>query len=365
MEVDHLLTPLTRREIPLLRRWIAQCPVPCGDTARLTWHLSIDDRWSAHERDSLQRLVAVSNLKGTRLDFFDTNLSPDESVYFRKPPEAFDLNTYPYGLKSGPNLQFFRSVRHIAEQAGPKAAAILLETDAYPLRDDWISALNQRIAGLRDFLVAGAIYQGGSHIHPAIADHFNGNSIYGVGSRDFKRFLEGWEAVLLHCVKLDERMAYDIALDWLVHRRDTKPRLVEGDPPNWIETRELAMGKRANISDVMINFGGAEEQRADYELDVDDFLARFPTAVIAHGKCFHMTAHRIHYRLTEAHPRAHPLNQAIDALQQRGMAEYFGLRQGAPSDLDDALARHFRLAEGSGSLFRTCFGGPFESPASP
>ena len=365
MEVQHVLTPLTRREIPMLRRWIAQCPLPCGDAQRLSWHLSIDDSWTAYERESLQRLVAVSKLRGMQLEFFDTNLSPDESVYFRKPPASFDLGTYPYGLKSGPNLQFFRSVRHVAEQARSNAeAVILLETDAYPLRNDWIGALNDRVAGMGDFLVAGATYQGQSPIHEGIAGHFNGNSIYGVGSADFKRFLDGWEAALLHCVKVDERLAYDCALEWYSYRVLKRPRLVEEKPANWAATSELAQGKRASISDVMINFGGAEEQRADYELDVEGFLARFPHAVIAHGKCFHLTASQIHYRLTEANPRAHPLNRALDALQKSGIAEYFSFRQGAPSDLDDALAQRFRVTEASDPPFRACLSGPFESPAS-
>jgi hypothetical protein len=364
MQVRHILTPLTRREIPLLRRWIAQCPVPGGAPGRLTWHLSIDDRWTAYERDTIGRLVAASRLAGIGLDFYDTGLTPQESVYFRKPPESFDIDTYPYGLKSGPNLQFFRSVRHVAQGAGsPQEACLLLETDAYPLRDGWLAALDARIAGIGDFVVAGANYQGTSPIHAAIQGHFNGNSVYGVGSPDFQPFLASWEAVLLHCMKHDPRMAYDTVLDWYLHWRDKKAQLRDGEPADWAQTSALAASKRANLSDVIINIGGADEQRAGYEVDVRAFIARFPKALIAHGKCFNVVAHRIHYHLTEPRPRLHPLNQALDALEKAGISEYFSFRQGAPSDLDDVLAREFRLTKTSDAQFRACLSAPPDAPA--
>lgn len=316
MKINRVLIPTIRPELLQLRSWIFYCPPPGVRDVRL--QLAIDTEWSESERESITKLFRTSALhdSGWVLDFLSCGMTPEESFYIKDGKQPIDIGRFPYGHKSGPNMQFFRSLRKVIEGEPGARAALLMEVDAFPVVENWLARLEARIellSGVRP-LVAGANYAGASPLAEQIRSHLNGNSIYFVGDPDFRQFLDDWEKLLLDSLRVVPFVAYDVVIPWYVNYREVNAKVakITGD---YIGRLEAAFAARlVSISDALVNYGGAVESEPSYSYDVIDFRQRHPDALVVHGKCFFFTIHLL--RLSYRYPKRNvKLNIVHDALK--------------------------------------------------
>ncbi len=280
MLVNAIVIPLIRMEIDSLVKWVEECPTP-GTQARI--FLSIDNEWRDSEKHQLLQVFKNSNLSNLGVHFINCEIDASQSFYERdKAIEAFDTIKYPYGKKSGPNIQFFRSLRKIASQCPDVTSAILLETDAYPIAERWLFDLNQRVHWLgAEIFVAGSKPVLGS-TNGTIKNHINGNAIYNIGAKGFSSFLDFWEEVLLLSIKLNPDLAYDVAIEWSYHMS----KLLDDKPLSELWNRHEATRLRKGLFDIstyIANISGYSGSG-----NVMDFLKKYleqnPKTLIVHGK---------------------------------------------------------------------------------
>lgn len=316
MKLDHVIVPLIKSEITCLRTWLRYVPRSGMENGRI--YFSIDQRWSARGKQQVAESFSRSALcsEGWKFEFVECEMSEDESFYIKDSHAEVDLEKYPYGQKSGPNMQFFRNLRKLRALAPNLESVLLLEVDAFPLVPGWLQSLNQRVQSLpSDVLIAGARYLGQSKLSDAIKTHLNGNAIYFLGQPDFDRFLINWESLLLDGVKITKFLAYDIAIPWFTGYRETNGRVRRLQSE---ETEYLARCYEARVrdlSDYLINYGGAAENDVSYTLNVDQFKRMHPNALIAHGKCFQESIYRLR-SLLQNDRRATSINAVCDLIQE-------------------------------------------------
>ncbi len=116
----------------------------------------------------------------------------------------------PWGLKSGPNAQFFEILRR-THQLHDTDWVLQLETDTVPVRAIEPSDI-KLIVGDARYWVAGASahYAKKKSLSASTADHINGAAFYRAGSAEFIRFLTlVWARSLLQIVTLRPAIAYD------------------------------------------------------------------------------------------------------------------------------------------------------------
>lgn len=316
MEVTSILTPLIRREIPDLLKWISFCPTPFlnqEEAKKITWHLSIDNKWKQEEIEDVTSYARHSHFKSFDIVFHSLNIDPKESVYLRNIARSDSCNL-PYGSKSGPNRQFYESLKAILDYCkySTQDALLLLEVDAIPVRQGWLTGLNESIKHNPDFLIAGARYIGKSELSRRISQHLNGNAIYGIGSLYFREALLGWESLLKRIVPECHWIAYDICLEWVKNSNNPDHvRIIE----EYASVLNLFDQACVDISDYIANISGAlEVQNDDVPLDV---LKK--SHLILHSKPF---SRRIDYLLAglgldeDSLAIKNPLNVKLKALSQ-------------------------------------------------
>ena len=336
MQVDALLTPLIVAEVPDLLRWIHYTPAPFvqrpNGSKNIRWYLSLDGSWDSWQIHTISKHARNSNLRDLDIQFLSCNIDPSESVYLRNLPRSASCELE-YGSKSGPNKQFFESMRLIRESEAQGLSAVqLLETDAIPIREGWIDLINGSIMNLPDFWVAGARYQGKSRISPAIESHFNGNAIYGIGCKGFDSFIQGWNSTLRRCVKQAHWIAYDICLEWLSNH----PKINELALSEEIRsTLNRYKGMCIDISHIVLNVSGAEENR-----NGDMCLDQISTDhVIVHSRPL---LDNIEWGLAASNidivrlSFQHPLNRRMAVLQTSPFS-YFSLAD--PSSFSERVAK--------------------------
>lgn len=315
--LDVIVVPLIEREFDLLKTWLRY--LPASGVEGGTLFLSIDGHWTpslaATAREVFRRSALAS--ENWRLQFVDCGLATTESFYLKGNRSQIDTSAFPYGTKSGPNQQFFRSLRKL-RQRGVTSACILLEVDAFATRVGWLQTLDACVtATAADFLIAGSTYSGQSPLSPRIKGHCNGNSIYNLGHADFDLFLTLWERLLLHCIKQMPALAYDVVLEWFRHR-ESGSGSTDDAQESFEALLQLYAGATLDLQGLLVNLGGEYESRPEYRLDIGGFAAAFPKALVVHGKCFVDTIYRLRCAWTPAaaQPYAHPLNRGLDAMQR-------------------------------------------------
>jgi len=138
-------------------------------------------------------------------------------VHYFEIPQAIDryertwkpnaLNS-PWGLKSGPNFQFFPILLRMSE-LHPEEWVLQLESDVVPLRQ-----VSQDDLGIdfTDLWVVGALTHEAAlgNLERTLWGHLNGVAFYHVGSSDFLRFLKAiWQTSLLYFLHQRPDYAYD------------------------------------------------------------------------------------------------------------------------------------------------------------
>lgn len=284
--VNCILVPIVPKEIPLLIDWIKTCPSPTLNR-KLFLVLSIDGFWGDAVKKDIMDIWRTSRLRASCADihFINCAIPEDESVYIKKMPEAGSpLLRLKYGLKSGPNQQFFKSHKLIFDLGLPVNSVLQLETDAYPLVDHWVDKINSEIADFKDPIILGSKYRGNSRLLPDISNHINGNAIYCHRNSGFKFFLNFWETLLVEIMPIAPHLAYDVLIEWCIYyRRNKDVWIFHSDEFN--KFCQLYSSGRYTLKTI-INFGGAVENSPDFNLDPCTFFTKFPECVIAHGHCF-------------------------------------------------------------------------------
>ena len=312
--LDAIVVPFIDKEVDLLKSWLRYMPRSGVSAGRL--YLSNDGSWLPHVAPMLRDVFSRSELAAEHwtLHFIDCAMPASESFYLRGNDSVVDLARFPYGTKSGPNQQFFRTMRAL-RQLGVAAPCLLLEVDAFPTRPQWLFELDA-VIGSADFLIAGSAYAGQSRLAPQISRHFNGNSVYGLGHRQFDDFLSAWERLLLHCLKFMPALAYDIVLEWFRNR--SAADLKAAAKAEFAELMRIYAETAHDLTGCIVNYGGAHESRAGYTLDVEHFVETWPDAVVVHGKCFIESIYRLRgfYYGKVAPPFRNPTNLAMAALQR-------------------------------------------------
>lgn len=283
MLVDAIVIPIIRQEMNSLKEWIKGCPTPGGN---VQIYLSIDNQWRDKEKSDLLKVHKKSLVKNCSLQFINCEIEPTQSFYERdKSIERFDTNRHPYGKKSGPNIQFFRSLRKIATKQPSLSGLLLLETDAHPILNNWIFELNQRIQWFGDKVyVAGSRPVIANTIGP-IQNHINGNAIYNLGNSDFFNFLQFWEEILIESIKLNPDLAYDVALEWSYHtsRFSNSHGPLERFWGN--ESARRYKNGCIDISNYILNVSGYSKLE-HARLQIEKLLEKKPRTTILHGKYY-------------------------------------------------------------------------------
>ncbi|MDV7391896.1 hypothetical protein RZS08_11100, partial [Arthrospira platensis SPKY1] len=151
------------------------------------------------------------------IKFLACNLEDFEAIYIRDIPKDISTMTVPsHGLKTGPNLQFFRSLQQLLNSEEKYTAVLLQEVDTIPLKNFWVDLINQDIQSLTDSLLIGSTYSGVSQLKPEQINHLNGNAVYCLGNPLFERFLHLWEHLVLEVSKKAPWKAYDTSTEWAI-----------------------------------------------------------------------------------------------------------------------------------------------------
>ena len=121
------------------------------------------------------------------------------------------------GMKSGPNIQFFKSIREISGYD----FVMLNETDAFPQHEHWKTQLLSECKRGRDNIIIGSRYQGKVDLSGDIGDHLNGNAIYNLSHPLFREgLLDQWEKALCDACAINPDTAYDILFALLRNNPD-------------------------------------------------------------------------------------------------------------------------------------------------
>jgi hypothetical protein len=262
MLVKKILTPLIRSEIPSLLKWIRYCPAPCASDQQkeIIWYLSIDKEWTDFDIAMTKSHIRNSAYCNLSLRFLSLGIPDHQSVYLRNLCRSSHCDLK-YGSKSGPNLQFFKSIEKISDEVpeGSDEAIMLLETDAIPIQKNWLNMLNKEIMIGPNFWIAGGKYQGRSLLSESIKDHINGNAIYGIGVKGFRQFLVQWERLLVNAVAKDHWIAYDVVLTKAMQESNNEP--FSRQSSIHVERKMLIEAKKmtVDISSLILNVSGNHE----------------------------------------------------------------------------------------------------------
>jgi hypothetical protein len=117
----------------------------------------------------------------------------------------------PAGTKSGPNLQWWRTLEAVAGPGRPEWV-LLLEPDTSPVGDDVERRLEELVVGNPDAWVIGALPHAASlaRLDPRLRDHLNGVALYHVGDERFLQFIRSvWVPSLVSLLQQQPDIAYD------------------------------------------------------------------------------------------------------------------------------------------------------------
>ena len=138
------------------------------------------------------------------------DIPPSDDIYIRD-PETYFGKVPALGYKSGPNLQFFKSL----EFARNYSFTYLHETDVYPIRKNWFEKLNANLRVDYDW-IHGAHYAGFTWLPHDFRYHINGSAVYASGNKEFQNFLtQTWLPGLVEYCQIYPNTAYDIFLSKL------------------------------------------------------------------------------------------------------------------------------------------------------
>jgi hypothetical protein len=279
--ISTILVPTTTKELAELSRlffaWHAcqRIKASCQNQLKLKTRLqprllitfpSPQDEKIARDVKKLVAIYALDEIfSGFDISFLAINSAEDiyiKSIPFgTRIPLLKRIKPLPqFGLKSGPNLQFFESIK-LSDTSG---LTLLNETDMLPIVPNWIEVCNEAIPSGVDFHVAGATYLGNQDLPSRIALHLNGNALYNTSSQYFmEEYLPLWRQSLASMCKFKQNAAYDIWLDLAIsHSSEHRDRDRLGKRFLWLKNQPplsdlIKLKSKMLIISQIYNFCGA------------------------------------------------------------------------------------------------------------
>lgn len=323
MKVTKILCPLIRPEIPQLKNWLIY--MPSTGVEGVSVYFLIDTIWSKEEKEELSDVFERScfGVSEGVVYFVDGNLSKEESFYIKDSQVSIDLDRFPFGQKSGPNKQFFQSMKILSKKYHVSEPIFLLEVDAFPLVENWLALLNMYLAPMDEShtLLVGANYQGGSKLASQISDHLNGNAIYNLGSRYWKEFIDSWERLLLEAVKITPFVAYDVVIPWYINYSKTNIRVGNIDFSGLSRLVDNFHNNCQPVNKLIINYGGELENSNSYRLNEISFLRNHIDALVVHGKCFVRSIYLLRLMYFSLKECKHPVSSVFKAIENEKIDE--------------------------------------------
>lgn len=281
--VDCILIPVVRHDWTSLCTLLRTMPSPCILSGSLALVLSLDAEWVEEEKNYLLQIIKESAAQKffSHVEFLSCNIPAHESVYIKHRLPKNSTPNLKYGLKSGPNIQFFRSVNHILETMPSVRSLLLMEADLIPLGECWLDKLNMELESADGFLLAGARYKGGTTLPECIADHINGNAVLNLSHPRFVAFISSWEQLLIECMPIAPENPYDVIIEWALAKKDsfTDTQLFQ-----LIENMEKLYCPGKVYLETIVNLGGPHESAPDFDFSVVATLERFPQMSLLHCK---------------------------------------------------------------------------------
>jgi hypothetical protein len=242
------------------------------------------DNLSPENKSLLEELIEASALEQRfgSVAFHIANIPKQHNFYIRDPNHSFDPVKAPYGLKSGPNYQFFRLLDHFAQK--DYRFVYFCEADCFPIKSGWVQAVFNEALKNDPFYVLGSAFLGKSRVDPTIALHVNGAALYSPKAEGFNEYRSNWEKILLEVVPELPYVAYDWALDHYFYnrvRRENWGTLTHFDFYSYIDFR-----KKTKYSDSIINLAGELETKGQLRYSISELYKVFPNAQVVHAKYY-------------------------------------------------------------------------------
>jgi hypothetical protein len=284
MKINVVLTPIIRKEIPALLIQIKEMPPPSNEYIT-SLVISIDEKWDPIDKEKIQEEFNKNKkLKNcTNIYFLECKIPAEQSVYIKKIDEK-NPNKLNFGLKSGPNIQFFKSLQHLIKYKSGEAV-LLLEVDAIPLSNCWLDAISKELKN-NEFYVAGSKYKGNSKLPDSISGHINGNAIYNISNKDFIEFIDIWESLLKYCITKDPSLAYDVVIPWAIYYKN-------GLNFNDIDRVESSFLKYFKEIKSILNISGEYENSKNYVQKISDLATQLVDVSVLHSKAALKNRHEI------------------------------------------------------------------------
>jgi hypothetical protein len=240
------------------------------------------DNLSAENKGLLEAIIDAGALKQRfgSVTHHVANIPAQHNFYIRDPNHSFDSAKTPYGLKSGPNYQFFRLLDYFAQK--DYRYVYFCETDCFPIKSGWAQAVFNEALENDPFYVLGSAFLGKSRVDPMIALHVNGAAIYNPRAEGFNEYQSNWEKILLELVPELPYVAYDWALDYYFYnrvRRENWGTLTHFDFYSYIDFR-----KKTKYADSIINLAGELETKGQLRYSLPEIYKIFPRAQVIHAK---------------------------------------------------------------------------------
>lgn len=204
-----------------------------------------------------------------KIIYFNCQLSNEEDLYIKVPQPG---QSYPKGYKTGPNNQFFKTMKYLNRFEG---ASLYVETDCTIVNNSFIDSINKTISVNPNFYTIGSTYQGKGKLHNNIVEHINGNAIYNTGSKSFMTFLNDvWEPYTHELGSTYPHIAYDITIEYAKSQNVLPPEVLEEIDGKFIP------------HDLIQNHGGPRDMDGNGK-PLENILENQNTAIV-HGR--HLTS---------------------------------------------------------------------------
>jgi hypothetical protein len=221
---------------------------------------------------------------------------PDEMNFYKRVADGtLDLKKFPYGYKSGPNLQFFSIIKSLSIRTYD--FVLITETDCFPASPYWASNIYDEACNRSPFWVLGSPFRGKSKIGPDIALHMNGVAVYAPSAPNFSTLISRWENALIELSHEYPDIAYDCALE-LFYRKKVSSE-------NWRDLTSELIGEYQTYrrmfiaSDTIVNLAGEPERSGVNRYKFSELSFNFPGVELVHADYF--VADALEYALNLSH----------------------------------------------------------------
>ena len=174
-------------------------------TQNIYFNIIVNNQYKHFESNQINDLKKIFK----QVNIIDLKLTEEADIYVNK---ETDIQKVPeYGLKSGPNISFFKTI----QLSSIYNTILCLETDCL-LSDNWLENIYLYTKYANGFLISGAIYDGSTPVKAAssMMNHINGGTgLYATGHPVLQKVISLCEDFLKKQVS-DQMpgLAYDYAL---------------------------------------------------------------------------------------------------------------------------------------------------------